>query len=440
LLTTKRKNMKQHTSTLFSFLFITAAAVTMLPACNKDVPQAEPIVTPAPTGLSITQTINADPDLSILKAALARAGTPLTALLADSTGAFTFFAPTNAAFQNLFAALGIPGTVGVAAFRPGQLDTILRYHLIGGQKLTSSLIPATFPNVQEPSSFVLAAPSASLPPGLRMPIFPSKNGSSIFVNNIPVVQADIAASNGVIYKIPAVATPPSQYLWNRIDTAADLTFLRAAIVRADSGSTSATSLQAALLNPAANLTVFAPTNTAFQQVLTYQITQALVPIVTQQLIPVIRQQLMAGGATDSAATADAPALAAAQAPAVAQGQATALTASPTVFQNAALYGTLTAQTVKGIVVYHLLGVRAFTVNFPTTPTLVPTLLNSAIPTHPGVSLKATFGAAGVTAATVKGAANPTPSNIPINPFPGGTSDQNYINGVLHKIDQVLLPQ
>ncbi len=87
--------------------------------------------------------------------------------------------------------------------------------------------------------------------------------------------------------------------------------------------------------------------------------------------------------------------------------------------------------------YHLLGARAFSVNLPTTATNTPTLLNSVIPTHPGVAVQATFGATGVTAATVKGAANATASNILINPLPGATSDQNYINGVLHKIDQVL---
>jgi uncharacterized surface protein with fasciclin (FAS1) repeats len=415
--------MRLNTIKIFSS-FIVAAALSMLVACNKDVLQAEPIVPPTPTGASIAETINSDANLTILKAAIARAGTPLNALLSDKSGVFTFFAPTDAAFQNFFTALGIPANVGVAAFRPGQLDTLLRYNLIGGQKLTTSVVPTTFPNLQEPSSFVLAAPSATLPPGLRMPIFPSKNSLGFFVNNIPVAGADIAVANGVIHKIPAVAIPPSQYLWNRIDTAADLTYLKAAILRADSGATAATSLQAALLNPAANLTVFAPTNTAFQQVLTYQITQALIPMVTQQLI--------AGGAT--------PDQAAAQAPALAQGQATALASMPGVFQNSDLFSALTAQTVKGIIVYHLLGVRAFTVNFPTTATLVPTLLNSAVPAHPGVALKATFGATGVTAATVKGVANPTASNITINPFPGGTSDQNYVNGVLHKIDQVLIPQ
>ncbi len=412
--------MRLNTSKLFSGSFLIAATATLLVACNKELPQAEPIVPPTPSGVSIAEAINADANLSILKAAVTRAGTSLTGLLSDKSGVYTFFAPTNSAFQ----AIGITNEAAVAAFRPGQLDTILKYHLIGGQELTAASISTGFPNVQEPSSFVLAPPSASLPPGLRMPLFPSKRGSSLWLNNIPVTQTDIDAANGVIHKIAVVALPPSQYLWNRIDTAADLTYLKAAIQRADSGSTAATSLMGVLLNPAANLTVFAPTNTAFQQILTAQVTQALIPMVTQQLI--------AGGTP--------PDQAAAQAPALAQAQATTIASTPDVFQNPALFSVLTAETVKGIVVYHLLGARAYSVNLPTTATNTPTLLNSAIPAHPGVTVQATFGATGVTAAAVKGAANATASNILINPLPGGTSDQNYINGVLHKIDQVLRPQ
>jgi uncharacterized surface protein with fasciclin (FAS1) repeats len=94
--------------------------------------------------------------------------------------------------------------------------------------------------------------------------------------------------------------------------------------------------------------------------------------------------------------------------------------------------------VKGIAVYHILGTRAFTVNFPTTGSKVPTLLNLAVAAHPGVTLQASFTGPVVTAATVKGAANATASMLLINPLT--TSDQNATNGVLHKIDQVLLPQ
>lgn len=400
---------------------LATALVGGLMSCNKELPQPQPIVPPAPATTSIIDALN-DPSLSILKAAVDRAGTGFKNLISDKSGMFTFFAPTNDAF----AAMGITSPAMVAAFRPGQLDTLLRYNLIGGQKLTSAAISTSFPNLQEPSSFVLAPPSAALPPGLRMPIFPSKRGTSLWVNNIPVIEADVNAGNAVIHKVPVLVAPPSQYLWERIAADTGLTYLKAAIAKADSGVAAASTLQAALQNPAANLTVFAPTNAAFKQLLTGQITMALIPMITQQLI--------AGGAT--------PEDAAAQAPAMAQSQATALASTPGVFTNPALAGVLTATTVKGLVVYHILGTRAFSVNLPTTATRVPTLLNSAMPSHPGVEVKATFGTTGVTAATVKGAFNATPANVLINPTPapGGSSDQFYINGVLHKIDQVLIPQ
>lgn len=390
-----------------SFLPVTilALAVSVLISCNKDLPVAEPITTPAPTGSTILEFL-ADPNYSILKAAVTKAGTNITNLLSDKSAVFTFFAPDDAAFQRS----GILTTAHLAGFRSGQLDTLLRYHLIGGQKLTSANISSNFPNLQEPTMLALAPPSASLPPGLRMSIFPSKRGSNLFVNNIPITQADIAVANGVVHRVAALVAPPSQFLWNRINTDPDLTYLKAAIMRADSGAAASSSLQAALLNPAANLTIFAPNNLAFQQILTGQITLAL----------------MAQGMPQANAVATA----------------TALAGSPDVFNNPALFSVLTATTVKGIVVYHILGVRAFSVNIPTTATSTPTLLNSAIPAHPGVSVQAVFGATGVTAATVKGAANPSPSNILINPTPAnnGTSDQHYINGVIHIIDQVLRPQ
>ncbi|MGZ8523237.1 MAG: hypothetical protein ACXWV1_02355, partial [Chitinophagaceae bacterium] len=181
-----------------------------------------------------------------------------------------------------------------------------------------------------------------------------------------------------------------------------------------------------------------------------------IPIVTQQLIPLITQQLIAGGATQAEADAAAPGLAAAQAPGIAQGQAAALASTPDVFKNPALAGVLTPQTVSGIIVYHLLaiktgstttpvqGIRVFSVNIPSTPTNSATLLNSApgLLDHPGVTLQATYGFAGVIAITAKGVGNAIASEVAINPTPapGGSSDQHYINGTLHKINQVMLPQ
>jgi uncharacterized surface protein with fasciclin (FAS1) repeats len=375
-----------------------------------------------------------DPGYSFLKAAITRASTvtsptgKLSTLLADKSGVFTFFAPDDNAFKSSLTALGLPANIAsINFFTPGQLDTIIKYHLIGGQKYTSAKITPTAPNLNLylQSSLLLMPPSAALPPGYRMPLFIGKQGSMLFANNIPVIQPDIEVANGVIHKVAFALLPPTQVLWQRIAADPDLTYLLAAIQRADEGDP-AKSLESALKNAAANLTVFAPGNAAFQQLLTGQITMALIPLITQQLI--------AGGMD--------PADAAAAAPGLAQPQAAALASTPAVFTNPALASVLTPTNVKGIVVYHLLGNRAFSVNLPTTAANVPTLLNSGIPAHPGITLQATFGPTGVTAATVKGLGNATAATVAINPTPapGGTSDQNYINGVLHKITQVLLPQ
>lgn len=412
---------------------IAALAVIAMASCNKELPEPEPIPQPVPSGLSIMETLD-EANFSFLKAAVARASTfnsptgKLSTLLADKSGVFTFFAPDDNAFKASLVALGLPADIAsINFFRPGQLDTIIKYHLVGGEKLGAARVNPVAPNlnIYLQSSLLLAAPSASLPPGYRMPLFMGKQGNVLFANNIPVVQPDIQVANGIIHKVAFALLPPQQVLWQRVASDPDLTYLLAAIQKADEGDPAKT-LESALKNTAANLTVFAPSNLAFQQLLTGQITMALIPLVTQQLI--------AGGMD--------PADAAAAAPAIAQGQAATLASTPAVFSNPALASVLTPTVVKGIVVYHLLGNRAFSVNLPAGLTSVPTLLNGAIAAHPGIGVQATLGPTGVTSATVKGVGNATASNVQINPTPapGGTSDQHYINGVLHKIDQVLLPQ
>lgn len=424
--------MKLHNNKRPGWLLMTIISIGLLLSCNKELSEPEPIVPPPPTGVTIFDTIRGNgAAYSYLDSAIARASTfnnpagKLDALLKDRSAVLTFFAPDNDAFQRSFQLLGLPtGVSTLKGFRPGQLDSILRYHIVGGQRFATSSIPATFPNnLYLESQLVLQAPSATLPPGYRMPIFPGKQGLTHFVNNIPLGQTDIELSNGILHKTSLVLLPPSQVLWQRVATDPELTYLKAAVEKADEGNT-AKPLQSALSNAAANLTLLAPVNTAFQQLLTGQITLALMGMGLDQ--------------------------------ATAAAQAAALASTPDVFKNPALATVLTPQTVAGLVVYHLLGtktnsttspfqgIRVFSVNIPSNETNSFTLLNNApgYEDHSGVTLKATFGFSGVIAITAKGLGNATASNIQINPTPApaGSSDQHYINGTLHKIDQVLLPQ
>ena len=428
--------------------------VFLLLSCNKDLPLAVPITpTPSIGTETILQKLNA-PDFSILKTAVEKASTfssttgKLSQILGNPTGEMTFFAPDNTALLTSFNLLGLPANASsLDYFSAGKLDTLLKYHIIGGQLFTLSKITTTFPNMYLQSSLILAPPSDSLPPGLRMPIFLSKAGATGFVNAVPITGSDIAASNGVMQKTAIALLPPDQVLWQRIALDANYSYLREAILKADQGDAKKT-LQSALSNPAANLTVFAPTNAAFQALLTAQITQGVLPIVKQKyittgLVPMIK------AANPSMSDADALIQATALAETEphktsimnnAVTQATAMAATPDVFKNPDLASVLTVETVKGLVVYHIMGVKAYTVNMPTTQTNYPTLLNGAISAHPGIGLKAVFGTSGVTTATVKGFANSVASNVLINPLTNGTSDQNFINGAIQRIDQVLLPQ
>ncbi|MEP7238634.1 MAG: hypothetical protein ABI685_12235 [Ferruginibacter sp.] len=412
------------------FLLAITAMMFILSSCNKDLEQFAAPVTVTPAGLALGETIATIADDSLYYHLIVR-GNMLTTINTKSN-IFTMFVPNNAAMRQFVTAASsglIPAGSPESSFvkfldstlvvaPPAVLGGIPRasaagivsYNMIP-QAIKMSSVPNTFPNFFYPTNLNPTAGTPAFNPLVRFTTSPStRNGN--WVNNIPLLAVDNVVANGVIHTAAAMPAPPSVPLWSRIATDADMTYFKAAVQRADSGiaNTSSASLEWALTNFGPNLNAFVPTNAAFQAVLTAQITAAL-----------IAQGVPAGTAAATAA---------------------ALASTPGVFTNPLVGSVLTPTTVKGIVVYHLMGARAFTNNFPTTATSYPTLLNGGIPTHPGVRLVCTFTGLSVTAASVKGAANATASNLILNPTPnpGGTSDQHFINGTLHKIDQVLLPQ
>ncbi len=429
--------------------FILGAAMLVLSACNKEVevipgqagtpaPYTPPIVL-STTAKTLGDTLAARPADSLFYRLIERGG--LLPTISNRANRFTIFAPTSGAIKAFVSAVaGIPITSPDATFSAvirglpvATAKAVAEYHIIPQAVLAAS-IPSIFPNFAYPTLF---NPAPTLSPFARLDAYISRRTNGAWKDNVPVVTADIITGNGIIHMIAAVTAPPSELLWARVNTDPDLTFLKAAILRADSGATAATpgSLQYYLsdqtIQLGANFTLFAPTDQAFKNGLY----AAAFPIVRGQIFQQAYTLAIGGGATPAQATAIANAAADANAPA----QTTLLVSTPAIFSNATLYPYLTATAVKGILFYHLLGVRTFTVNLPTTPANIPTLLNGAVANHPGITVAATFTGPSVSAATVKGLFNPTAANIIINPLPAGSSDQRYINGVLHKIDQVLFP-
>lgn len=145
----------------------------------------------------------------------------------------TVFAPTDAAF----AALGLnPGNIK----RLPNLREILLYHVVNGTVLSTDLRNGFVPTVN----------------GAAVEI---KLNGSAKVNDANIVMVNKRARNGVIHGIDKVLLPPTQ---NIVEVALganpEFTILVAAVEAAGFGN---------LLATTNNLTVFAPTNAAFGDLL-----------------------------------------------------------------------------------------------------------------------------------------------------------------------------
>lgn len=205
------------------------AAVTAISfsSCDKDDDNVTPVSN------TITDKVVADASLNLLEKAVVKAGLDATL---KSTGPFTVFAPDDAAF----AASGISSAT-IDALSATDLKDILLYHTIGS-KILAADVPAG------PNAKVVTAGGDS--------VFVTRNASGVYINGIKVAIADINADNGVIHKIGRVLLPPTG---NIVETAIDagLDSLVKAATLAGLGTTLST----------ATLTVFAPSNQAFTDLL-----------------------------------------------------------------------------------------------------------------------------------------------------------------------------
>lgn len=398
-----------------SGILLFSAIVLIFTSCNKALPDATPIIYPPVnnTTTSIGAMLNSDTTFSFFKAAATKVG--MLAQFSDTTKVFTAFIPNNSAFR----ASGIPSLSVVNALPPATLGGIVGYSIIPGEQYLSTTIPTTFPNIQLPTSITIGTlPGTIL--NLNLSTFPSVSATGFYDNNIPVVMPDLKMSNGVVHVVAAIVAPPSQLLKDAMYNNPNLTFFKAAVARADSGQTGLNKIDSLLGYAVTNMTVLAPSDAAFQSLLYGLIYGAL-----------LQQGLM---------------------PAQAGPTATALSGSPTVFSNPLLFPYITASTVRGILVYHFLAtdqgagfqpnIRVFSNNFTSTPAFYTTLINSVVPTHPGILAQATFTGPFVTQLQFTGLGTFPPGGAPYSGTPANaiSLDNHCVNGVYYIIDQVLLPQ
>jgi uncharacterized surface protein with fasciclin (FAS1) repeats len=302
---------------------------------------------------NLVQTAEKEGNLTLFTAAAKRVG-----LDADLKilGSYTIFAPTDAAF----AAAGI-NAAAISSLPIDQLRAILRNHMLSGRILGTDLPPG---------------PNAVFVTLQRELLNCSFYNNNYFLNAKRVNKTNIRTLNGILHTIDGVLLPPLNTLTATAAANPNLSLFVAAVNRA--GLTTALNASTTLL------TVFAPTNAAF----------------------------------NAAGFADVAAINA---------------ADPVVLGNILRYHVIPAATLTNAVLtspYNRAG-RAFSVDL-TSNTYVTAL---------GASPTITVAVSG-TGVTVRGNSNTAASNVTaadILYFAGAPGAGGTRPGILHIIDRVLLP-
>ena len=174
-----------------------------------------------------------DGGFTSLFAALTKA--ELLPVLSNPLGTFTVFAPTNSAIDSLVSALGI--TLNDLLNSP-ILANVLKYHVLVNEVASTQITNGA---IVQPVSTTNTLKLTKTTTG------------SVYVNQAKVTTADLPAYNGIVHVLDAVVLPFETV----VDVAIDYNFttLTSAVAKAE--------LLPVLTNPFAEFTVFAPTNTAF---------------------------------------------------------------------------------------------------------------------------------------------------------------------------------
>ncbi|MDA9126783.1 fasciclin domain-containing protein [Flavobacteriaceae bacterium] len=189
------------------------------------------------------------PDLSSLVAALGAADGDLVSVL--SSGDFTVLAPTNAAFESFLSQNGFASLEDVPT---DLLANILLNHVISESVSSTDLVTL---------DAGYSTTNATNADGDNLSIYFNTSDGVVFNGISSVTVADVNASNGIVHVVDAVIGLPSIVTF----ATADPTFetLVAALTREDHQEDFVSILSSS--DEPAPLTVFAPTNAAFGDLL-----------------------------------------------------------------------------------------------------------------------------------------------------------------------------
>ncbi|MCX6321170.1 MAG: fasciclin domain-containing protein [Bacteroidia bacterium] len=246
--------MKGKKNYLRSISVLGMAIMLLFSGCENNVEE----------GMNIIDTLSSDSNFSTLVAALQKA--EVTSYLEDYSS-FTIFAPTNAAFDELFSNLGVSSIKDISS---EYLDSILYYHILYTE-LTSSLF------VNGYISTLSAGPDLQ---GIIMLINATESTLNRDVN---ITDFDIMASNGIIHVIDKVLLPPT--VFDITIQNGDFTHFVEGLNEAELDS---------ILNETGPYTIFAPTDAAFETLFTDLGVTGIADLTKEQLIPILQNHIVNG--------------------------------------------------------------------------------------------------------------------------------------------------
>lgn len=218
---------------------------------------------------SIVEIASSDNNFSTLVAALTKANL-VSALQAN--GPFTVFAPTNEAFADLLADLGVSSLDDLSA---ETLAPILLYHVVSGKVLSTDLT----------NGYVNTLSAGPEQTAISLQV----NADEVILNgSSEVTSADILATNGVIHVIDKVLLPPT--VVNLAINNPQFSILVQAVVKAELAET---------LGGAGPFTVFAPTNAAFEELFSALGVSGIADLTKEQLVPILLYHVVSGNVLSS---------------------------------------------------------------------------------------------------------------------------------------------
>lgn len=217
------------------------SSMFILTACSDDDDDS---TTSQPQSKTLAATVGADARFTVLLDALQRTGLDATL---DAAGTYTVFAPTDQAFTDLLGELNLADLDALeATLTTAGLRNVLLYHVLGTEVMAADVATGYVPTL------------ATNGEGNNLSAYINVS-SMVMINGTSMVSAtDITASNGVAHVIEKVILPLSIY--DLISVNAEYSSLNAALGLADGD------LDDVLSGPDF-FTVFAPSNTAFQDLI-----------------------------------------------------------------------------------------------------------------------------------------------------------------------------